>query len=145
MNTILLVEDNPHIMKINHTALMMEGYRVLEATCAAQCLTALDTDDVDLIVLDIMLPDGNGVVSVSAADDGSDAVAFTVCDNGSGISAEDLPHIFERGYSKDGGDGLGLTICREIIESAGGTISVEKTGAEGTTVRFTVPAEKEDT
>lgn len=61
MNTILLVEDNPHIMKINHTALMMEGYRILEATCAAQCLTALDTDNVDLIVLDIMLPDGNGV------------------------------------------------------------------------------------
>lgn len=86
----------------------------------------------------------NGVVSVSAADDGSDAVAFTVCDNGSGISAEDLPHIFERGYSKDGGDGLGLTICREIIESAGGAISVEKTGVEGTSIRFTVPAQKED-
>ena len=31
MNTILLVEDNPHIMKINHAALMMEGYRILEA------------------------------------------------------------------------------------------------------------------
>ena len=31
MNTILLVEDNPHIMKINHTALMMEGYHILEA------------------------------------------------------------------------------------------------------------------
>ena len=61
MNTILLVEDNPHIMKINQTALMMEGYRILEATTVAECLHRLNTEDVDLIVLDVMLPDGNGV------------------------------------------------------------------------------------
>lgn len=61
MNTILLVEDNPHIMKINQMALMMEGYRILEATTASECLNRLDTEDVDLIVLDVMLPDGNGV------------------------------------------------------------------------------------
>ena len=61
MNTILLVEDNPHIMKINHTALMMEGYRILEAHTAAECIAVLAADNVDLIVLDIMLPDGNGV------------------------------------------------------------------------------------
>lgn len=48
-------------MKINQTALMMEGYKVLEATTAAECLNRLDTEDVDLIVLDVMLPDGNGV------------------------------------------------------------------------------------
>ena len=40
MNTILLVEDNPHIMKINHAALMMEGYRILEAATAAAVLAA---------------------------------------------------------------------------------------------------------
>ena len=85
-----------------------------------------------------------GVVSVSAVDAAGGFVAFSVCDSGSGICPEDLPYIFERGYSKDGGNGLGLTICREIIESAGGSISVEKTGADGTTIRFTVPAEKED-
>lgn len=61
MNTILLVEDNPHIMKINHTALMMEGYHILEAGTVAECLAALTSNDVDLIVLDVMLPDGDGV------------------------------------------------------------------------------------
>ena len=61
MNTILLVEDNPHIMKINSTSLMMEGYHILKAETAAQCLQVLRTSDIDLIVLDIMLPDGNGV------------------------------------------------------------------------------------
>lgn len=85
-----------------------------------------------------------GVVTVSATDGTDDTVAFSVRDNGSGISKEDLPYIFERGYSKDGGNGLGLIICREIIESAGGSISVESTGANGTTIRFTVPAVKEN-
>lgn len=61
MNTILLVEDNPHIMKINYTSLMMEGYHVLKAETAAACLQVLCENDVDLIILDVMLPDGSGV------------------------------------------------------------------------------------
>ena len=61
MNTILLVEDNPHIMKINYTALMMEGYHILKAETAAECLRVLRENDVDLIILDVMLPDGSGV------------------------------------------------------------------------------------
>lgn len=61
MNTILLVEDNPHIMRINYTALMMEGYHILQAATIAECLQRLRNSDVDLIILDVMLPDGNGV------------------------------------------------------------------------------------
>lgn len=65
MSTILLVEDNPHIMKINYTSLMMEGYQVLKAVNAQQCREVLNTNDVDLIILDIMLPDGNGIALCS--------------------------------------------------------------------------------
>ncbi len=61
MNVILLVEDNPHIMKINRASLIMEGYQVLQATCAEECLNLLRTNDVDLIILDVMLPDGSGI------------------------------------------------------------------------------------
>ena len=61
MSTILLVEDNPHIMKINAASLSMESYRVLRAETAAACLDALREHDIDLIVLDVMLPDGDGV------------------------------------------------------------------------------------
>ena len=60
-HTILLVEDNPHIMEINHEALMMEGYDVLEAEDAQGCIATLESNDVDLIVLDIMLPDIDGL------------------------------------------------------------------------------------
>lgn len=59
--TILLVEDNPHIMEINREALMMEDYTVLEADSGSACMEQLSQNDVDLIVLDIMLPDGDGL------------------------------------------------------------------------------------
>lgn len=59
--TILLVEDNPHIMEINSEALSMEGYQVLEARDGRACKEALEKHEVDLIVLDIMLPDADGL------------------------------------------------------------------------------------
>ena len=59
--TILLVEDNPHIMKINHEALVMKGYHVLMATDGQECMAALKANDIDMIVLDIMLPDTDGL------------------------------------------------------------------------------------
>ena len=58
--TVLLVEDNPHIMEINHEALMMEDYEVLQAFDGKQCLEQLHNHHVDLVVLDIMLPDSDG-------------------------------------------------------------------------------------
>lgn len=58
---ILLVEDNPHIMEINAEALVMEDYAVLKADTGRGCLEMLKTHDVDLIVLDIMLPDADGL------------------------------------------------------------------------------------
>lgn len=61
MSTILLVEDNPHIMKINAEALGMYGYEVLQAATAKACREAMQWHPVDLVVLDIMLPDGDGV------------------------------------------------------------------------------------
>lgn len=61
MSTILLVEDNPHIMKINSELLSGYGYEILKAATAAEAWEQLRWHPVDLIVLDIMLPDGNGV------------------------------------------------------------------------------------
>ncbi len=61
MSTILLVEDNPHIMKINAQFLALRGYEVLQAFSVAECLEKLSWHPVDLVVLDVMLPDGSGV------------------------------------------------------------------------------------
>jgi signal transduction histidine kinase len=73
-----------------------------------------------------------------------------VCDYGAGISAGALPHVFERFFREDtsrsretGGAGLGLAICKSIVEGAGGTIAIDSNPGEGTNVTVTLPcAEK---
>ncbi len=75
-----------------------------------------------------------GVVKVSASQaDGK--VRIEVRDSGSGIAAEHLPHIFEAGYSASGrSSGLGLAVCKRIVEAHGGTLGVERTSERGTTM-----------
>lgn len=81
----------------------------------------------------------NGVILVSALSD-NDQVTVTMMDTGMGISAEMLPHVFERNISDSAeNSGLGLSICKEIIESHGGTISVKSEQGKGTIVAFTLP------
>jgi signal transduction histidine kinase len=90
-------------------------------------------------------PSGKAVRVVAAA--AGDGVEVRVVDQGPGIPQADLPHVFERFYRSDpsrtgrpgAGAGIGLTIARELLASSGGSIEVERSGAEGTVLRVTVP------
>lgn len=85
----------------------------------------------------------NGTITISASDNEMDEfVVFRVQDTGKGISPEVLPHIFEQGFSGSGSSGLGLTICREVVDAHGGKIWVEKTGPDGTVFAFTILKEE---
>ena len=96
--------------------------------------------------------DEESMIKVSAAQEGFQ-VAVSVTDEGRGIPAERLPHLFRRSYrinNKDGhgdheGSGLGLAICRGIVEAHGGRIWAESGGLGlGARFTFTLPvAEKE--
>ena len=76
--------------------------------------------------------------------DGQD-VEFYVSDTGSGIADEDQKHIFEAYMSRDAetqnGYGLGLALCKIIVEKLGGRISVASKLGEGSTFRFVLPFE----
>jgi signal transduction histidine kinase len=68
------------------------------------------------------------------------AIAIEVEDRGTGITADDLPHVFEPYFStKRTGTGLGLAITRNIVESLGGSISADSRPGEGTRVRIELP------
>jgi signal transduction histidine kinase len=71
----------------------------------------------------------------------SDRVLIEVQDTGSGIPAEDLPHIFERFYksTESGGTGLGLAIAKHLVTAHGGTIAAESSPGNGTTIRISLP------
>jgi signal transduction histidine kinase/FixJ family two-component response regulator len=84
-----------------------------------------------------------GSVTVGASGQGNE-ILFWVKDTGVGIPAEALPHLFDRFWQarkKDRrGTGLGLTICKAIVEAHGGRIWPETKTGQGTTMFFTVPA-----
>jgi two-component system C4-dicarboxylate transport sensor histidine kinase DctB len=68
-------------------------------------------------------------------------IVFTVQDSGQGISAVDLPHIFEPFFSTKevgSGLGLGLSISYSIIENFGGSIKVSSSADTGTTFTVTL-------
>jgi two-component system sensor histidine kinase MtrB len=87
-----------------------------------------------------------GSVRIWVGRRGAEVVA-TVADDGEGIPAEDLPHIFERFYRADvhrartlGGTGLGLAIALENVNLHRGSISVRSEVGEGSTFTVTLPA-----
>lgn len=58
--TILIIEDEPNIMKFAARVLELEGYQILEACTAAEGLAATEKAGIDLILLDLMLPGTDG-------------------------------------------------------------------------------------
>ncbi len=70
-------------------------------------------------------------------------VVISIKDTGCGISKEQLPTIFEPfvTYTKKHGSGIGLPICKQIVESHHGTIQVESILDEGTTFRILLPTD----
>lgn len=88
-----------------------------------------------------------GTVETQAVATGETAI-LTVSDTGAGIAAHDLNHVFDRFFKADPArthgagirsGGLGLSICRSIAESCGGTIGIASRVGEGTTVTVRLP------
>ncbi len=87
-----------------------------------------------------------GQVHVSARAEDNQTVLITVADTGEGIAPEHLPHVTERFYRVDasrardsGGSGLGLALCKNIVQAHGGSMRIESTLGVGTRVLVLLP------
>jgi two-component system sensor histidine kinase BaeS len=96
-------------------------------------------------------PEG-GEVNISLETGGGNYVVISVRDNGRGIAPEELERVFDRFYKTDRhrsrelpGAGLGLAICKALVENHGGKITVESPGIDsGSTFIFTLPLQMEE-
>lgn len=84
-------------------------------------------------------------VTLTVADEGGQ-IRVEVTDCGEGVPEEDLPHLFEPFFRSDrsrsrqtGGAGLGLTLCKRIIEAHGGKITARLNKGKGMTIFFELP------
>jgi C4-dicarboxylate-specific signal transduction histidine kinase len=85
-------------------------------------------------------PVANRRITVRAARPDPQTVEIAVSDAGVGIPPGDLPRVFDPFHTtKQGGLGLGLAICRSIVEAHGGSISVQNNPDRGATARFSLP------
>ena len=117
----------------------------------APATTIGDVDRLGLVINNLLSnaiyynkPKGEIIVTTGTE---SGKAFVSVADTGQGIGGEDLPHIFDRFYRADksrsraeGRSGLGLAICKAIVEAHGGSIQVSSELGVGTTFTVHLPA-----
>jgi signal transduction histidine kinase len=105
---------------------------------------------VNLIVNAIQAMSGDGdsrpELQISTETDEAEGVRVGVRDSGPGLAPESLPRLFEPFYTtKAEGMGMGLAICRSIVEAHGGRLWATACEPHGTLFQFTIPAEQDAT
>lgn len=132
-----------------------KGIELNFETSVKSLVMDFDPDKLDKIVVNLVsnavkFTHNGGNVIVSLDRKSNDKVEVIVADSGIGISAMDLPHIFEQFYMVADssvfsvkGSGLGLVIVKELVELHGGTISVVSKEGVGSTFVLTLPIANE--
>ena len=138
------------VVALLSSELVRQGIRV-ETDLAPACWVMANRTQIEQVVLNLVLnaaaameprPAQERVLRVSAARTAGGTVAVEVRDSGVGIAAEHLDSVFEPLWTtRKGGLGLGLPICRSIVEAHDGAIRVEPNPDRGVTFHFELAAE----
>ncbi len=84
--------------------------------------------------------EGSRELLIGSGKDASSGVLVAVQDSGPGLNPESFDRLFDAFYTtKPGGMGMGLSICRSIVEAHGGRLWASRTAGPGATVQFTLP------
>ena len=148
LNVARLVED---VLVLVEKDLQMHRVR-LEPQLAPEVYAEINAGQVQQVILNLIvnarqaMPNG-GNLTVAVRRNAEDNFAeITVRDTGSGIPAEKLPHIFEPFYTTkkpdergQGGTGLGLSLCKQVVDSHRGRIRVESVPGQGTAFTIKLP------
>lgn len=144
------------IYDMEHQLRMMAGERDIQLHIGENREGEYDADKIKQAILNLFHnavqhtdgATGSIALSLSSTDTGTE---LSIRDNGSGITEEQLPHVFERFYRGDasrtrkyGGAGLGLSITKSIVEAHGGMIRADSRVGEGATFTITLPNRSPD-
>jgi PAS domain S-box-containing protein len=152
VTTVALAEALDEVLPLVENRLRMSGTTLHVGLDRATALVLADRIQVQQVLLNLIV---NGIEAMENGEAGNRRVSITaerrddmlevaVIDSGDGISPDQLANLFEPFYtSKPEGMGIGLSICRSIVESGGGTIRAVRNPGRGTTVAFTLPIAKE--
>ena len=140
-DSLLLVEPQAHRGNVTIKPLAIQGNMVVEAD-----VRAIKQVIVNLLSNAVKFTPPGGEVEISGMRI-DDMVHIRVRDSGVGIAAEHLQHVFEPFHQGDAelarryeGTGLGLSVCRGLLEMHGGSIGLESAPGTGTTASFHLPA-----
>jgi signal transduction histidine kinase len=146
INKVLL-----EVITLTHGEAVKNGVSV--QTQLAEGLPRIQADRVQLqqVILNLIINaveamravgEGSRQLLISSGKDASGGVLVLVQDSGPGLSPEGFDRLFDAFYTtKTGGMGMGLSICRSIVEQHGGRIWPSRKAGPGATIQFTLPIE----
>jgi C4-dicarboxylate-specific signal transduction histidine kinase len=137
------------VLTLMHSEFLTQQVEV-ELACNGECFVLADKTQIKQVLLNLMLnsiesmqsqPAHERRLQVGVSRIGRDEVQVSVCDSGVGIPKDQLSSVFDAFWTtKTHGLGMGLAVCRSIVEAHGGRIWAECNSDRGVTFQFRLPA-----
>ncbi|MFB9325092.1 ATP-binding protein [Paenibacillus aurantiacus] len=143
--TIVVQDVMKEVLPLFESEAQLQHVRVTAALPAHPLHVAIDRDHFKQVLLNLSknaleAQEGGGEITITAAEEG-DRIRIRIADTGKGMSAETLRKLFVPFFTmKSTGTGLGLVVCKQILDSYGGSLIIDSRVGAGTTAVIDLPA-----